>query len=379
VETRVAIPSIGEPPMRVLIVSDAWLPQVNGVVRSLQALAAAAAALGADIEFLTPQGFRSVALPLYADIRLSLTTATSVGQRIASHDASHVHLATEGPLGFAARRYCRHRGLPFTTSYHTRFPEYLAARIPIPTRWVYGMLKSFHNAGSGTFVTTDSLKSDLQQRGFTKLMRWSLGVDHVRFHPRATRVLDVPGPIFLYVGRIAVEKNLRAFLDIDLPGTKVLVGDGPSRAALESAYPAALFLGVQEGERLAEIYSSADVFVFPSLTDTFGLVLLEAMACGVPVAGFPTPANRDVVGGSGAGALSADLRQACLAALDIPRWKPLARAQVFSWQRSAAQFLRNLEIAAAAGASGIGLGSDRDPYPAAGRGGLDGARGLDSV
>ncbi len=177
----------------------------------------------------------------------------------------------------------------------------------------------------------------------------------------------------LYVGRIAVEKNLRAFLDIDLPGTKVLVGDGPSRAVLESAYPAALFLGFQEGERLAEIHLSADVFVFTNLTDNFGLVLLEAMACGVPVAGFPTPANGDVVGGSGAGALSADLRQACLDALDLPRWTPLARAQVFSWQRSAAQFLRNLEIAAAAGASGIRPGSELGPCAAA-PDGLDGVR-----
>ena len=330
---------------RILVVTDTWHPQVNGVVRSLEALARAALDLGANVQFLTPQGFRSFRMPTYPEIRLAATTTTNVAHRIEALSVNHVHIATEGPLGIAARRYCLKKNLCFTTSYHTKFPEYVSARTFIPKSWVYRFLRRFHNAGSGIFVSTESLATDLEAHGFNKLMRWSLGVDHERFRMRSTSVLDFPRPIFLSVGRLAVEKNLEAFLRLDLPGTKVIVGDGPARAALESAYPQAYFLGTQIGDALAEIYSSADVFVFPSMTDTFGLVLLEAMASGLPVAAFPVTGPLDVIGESGAGVLDEDLRRACLKALGIPRWKARTHAETFSWRASAQQFLINLSTA----------------------------------
>ena len=330
---------------RILVVTDTWHPQVNGVVRSLEALATAALDLGANVQFLTPQGFRSFRMPTYPEIRLAATTTTNVAHRIEALSVNHVHIATEGPLGLAARRYCLKKNLCFTTSYHTKFPEYVSARTFIPKSWVYRFLRRFHNAGSGIFVSTESLATDLEAHGFNKLMRWSLGVDHERFRMRSTSVLDFPRPIFLSVGRLAVEKNLEAFLRLDLPGTKVIVGDGPARAALESAYPQAYFLGTQIGDALAEIYSSADVFVFPSMTDTFGLVLLEAMASGLPVAAFPVTGPLDVIGESGAGVLDEDLRRACLKALGIPRWKARTHAETFSWRASAQQFLINLSTA----------------------------------
>jgi glycosyltransferase involved in cell wall biosynthesis len=327
---------------RILVVTDTWHPQVNGVVRSLESLAAAALDLGTQVQFLTPQGFRSLRMPTYPEIRLAVTTAAHVGRRIEALSVSHIHIVTEGPLGFAARRYCLKKHLCFTTSYHTKFPEYVSARAFIPKKWVYRWLRRFHNAGSGIFVSTESLATDLEARGFKKLMRWSRGVDHDRFRMRSTSNLDFPKPIFLSVGRLAVEKNLGAFLALDLPGTKVIVGDGPARAALEAAYPDAYFLGSQTGDALAEIYSSADVFVFPSMTDTFGLVLLEAMSSGLPVAAFPVPGPLDVIGKSGAGVLDENLKYACLKALEIPRSKARAHAETFSWRATAQQFLVNL-------------------------------------
>lgn len=325
--------------------TDAWRPQVNGVVRVLESLALAAKEQGVDISFLTPEGFWTIGVPTYAEVRLALTTCGPVGRRIIAARADHIHLATEGPLGFAARRYCMHHGIPFTTSFHTKLPEYIAARVPVPVNWSYGLLRMFHNAGSGVLVSTSTLESDLKKRGFNKLMRWPLGVDNARFRQRDGCVLNLPRPVFLYVGRIAVEKNLPAFLALDLPGTKVVVGDGPARAALEARFPDAHFLGTQLGEDLANIYSSADVFVFPSLTDTFGLVLLEAMASGLPVAAFPVAGALDVIDQSGAGFLDFDLKNACLEALDIPRWKPRARSESFTWTESANHFISNLEAA----------------------------------
>ena len=345
-EPAVAPPCRGENTrLRVLIVTDAWRPQVNGVVRLLESLALAARDQGVDFVFLTPEGFRTIALPTYAEIRLSLTTFGAVGRRIAAARADHIHLATEGPLGFMARRYCLRNDLPFTTSFHTKLPEYIAARTRIPVSWTYRLMRAFHNAGSGVLVTTSSLEADLKARGFNKLMRWSPGVDNDRFRHRESCVLDFPRPLFLYVGRVAVEKNLEAFLSLDLPGTKVVVGDGPARSALEMQFPQARFLGLRMGEDLAKIYSSADVFVFPSLTDTFGLVLLEAMASGLPVAAYPVAGALDVVDQSGAGSLNQDLKQACLEALEIPRWKPRARSQDFTWTESAHQFIANLVAA----------------------------------
>jgi glycosyltransferase involved in cell wall biosynthesis len=252
-----------------------------------------------------------------------------------------IHIATEGPIGLMTRRYCRKRRWPFTTSYHTRFPEYVSARLPVPESWCYGLQRRFHGGSAGTFVATPSLAADLEARGFQRLMLWSRGVDTELFRPRNVRAFG-DGPVFLYVGRIAIEKNIKAFLDLDLPGRKVLVGSGPQSEELKRLYPDALFAGHREGEALAEAYASADVFVFPSLTDTFGLVLLEALASGVPVAAFPAPGPIDVITDKRAGVLGADLREAALAALKLDRGAARAHALRYSWENSARQFIENV-------------------------------------
>ena len=333
--------------MRILVATDAWHPQVNGVVRSIEALRREAADLGAEILPETPEGWPTVGLPTYPDIRLALVTASRLGPRIESLRPDHVHVATEGPMGLAARRHCLRVGRPFTTSYHTHFPDYLAARAPVPRAWSYAWLRRFHNAGCGTMVATATVAEDLGGRGFAHLMRWSRGVDHALFRPRDHAVLDLPRPIFLCVGRVAVEKNVEAFLKLALPGTKVVVGDGPARADLEVRYPAARFLGVRTGEALAEIYSSADVFVFPSRTDTFGNVMLEALASGLPVAAFPVPGPRDVLAGGDAGVMRDDLGDACRAALAVPRERARAFSLGYTWSASARQFIANVARAQA--------------------------------
>ena len=338
--------------MRILIATDAFRPQVNGVVRSLESLAEAAPAFDAGIEFLSPQGFPTIPLPTYSEIRLALTGVRGVADRIAMLERQgppidHIHIATEGPVGHATRRYCLRRDLPFTTSYHTRFPEYIAARSPVPAALTYAFLRRFHNAGDGLMVATPALAEELAARGFERLMQWSRGVDEIRFNPAKREPWDLPRPIFLYAGRLAPEKDLDRFLSLDLPGSKVVAGDGPSADSLRRAYPDTHFLGVRNGDDLARIYASSDIFVFPSRTDTFGMVLLEAMASGLPVAAFPVPGPLDVVGTSGAGVLDADLRAACLAALGIPRDRARAHAETFTWAHATEQFLTNIAVARA--------------------------------
>lgn len=332
--------------MRVLVVTDAWKPQVNGVVHSLEAISREAPALGSEICFCTPEGFPTIGLPSYREIRLAIASPRAVARRIDAAGADHVHIATEGPLGLAARRVCLMRREPFTTSYHTRFPEYLHARTRFPLRWSYAALRAFHNAGAGVMASTPRLARELQALGFRRPMIWSRGVDHDLFRPRPS-ALDLPRPIFLYAGRVAIEKNLEAFLSLDLPGSKVVVGDGPARAALTARHPDSHFLGMLRGEALARAYASADVFVFPSLTDTFGIVLLEAMASGLPVAAFPAPGPLDVVPPE-AGVLSEDLHAACLGALELSREAARAHALRYTWAASARQFLDNLGVARAA-------------------------------
>ena len=337
--------------MRLLIATDAWRPQINGVVRSLEYMIEQAPALGAEVAVLTPDAFRSVPMPGYPEIRLSLATPGAASTAIRRFGATHIHIATEGPIGLAVRWACLREGRSFTTSYHTRFPEYLAARAPVPARWSYGALRRFHNAGCGTLVSTPSLERDLKARGFRRLLRWTRGVDTELFRPRPDADLGLPRPIFLFVGRVAVEKNLPAFLALDLPGTKVVVGDGPARAELEARYPDARFLGALSGRPLAEVYAAADVFVFPSLTDTFGIVLLEALASGLPVAGYPVMGPQDVIGGSGCGVLDHDLRLAALGALRISLERCRAYGETFTWRESARQFFGS--IGAAQGEQGI--------------------------
>lgn len=334
--------------MHILVATDAWKPQVNGVVRSLESLASASRAFGAEIEFLTPLGFATIPLPTYGEIRLALVTRRAVAQRLEGATYDHIHVATEGPIGFATRSYCLRRKQLFTTSYHTRFPEYVATRTPLPEAITYALLRRFHNAACGVMVATASIAEDLRSRGFQRLMRWSRGVDHNQFNPSKATVLSLPRPVFLYAGRLAPEKNIEAFLSLDLPGSKLIIGDGPSRQALQSRYPQAHFLGMQPPDTLAVHYASADVLVFPSRTDTFGMVLLEALACGLPVAALPVPGPLDVIGSSGAGALDMDLRAACLAALSISREKARAHALTFTWAKSARQFLDNIATARAA-------------------------------
>jgi glycosyltransferase involved in cell wall biosynthesis len=325
--------------MRVLIATDAWHPQVNGVVRTLTSLAASARSLGVEVEFLTPEGFRSVALPTYANLRLAIPSRREIARRIESQRPDAIHIATEGPIGFLTRAYCRRRGLPFTSSYTTRFPEYISARVPIPESWSYAVLRQFHAAAMVTMVSTVSLMSELRRRGFRNLGMWTRGVDTDLFAPHRAIPLDLPRPIFLTAGRVAVEKNLEAFLSLDLPGSKVVVGDGPQEAELKARFPQATFLGLRSGPELAGLIAAADVFVFPSLTDTFGVVQLEALACGVPVAAFPVTGPKDVIGGHAVGALNDDLRIACLDALKMSREACRAFALTRSWETSARQFI----------------------------------------
>lgn len=328
--------------MRVLVATDAWRPQVNGVVRSLEQMIAAAPEFGITAQALTPEGFHQVGLPSYPDIRLALATRRALAARIADFAPDHIHIATEGPIGWLTRAVCLAQKRPFTTSYHTRFPQYIAARWPIPESWSYRLLRRFHGPAAAVMVSTATVEEELRQHGFENLVRWGRGVDLSLFHPRPQSLLDLPRPIFLYVGRVAVEKNVEAFLSLKLPGSKVVVGDGPARIDLERAFPEARFLGLKEGEELAGIYASSDVFVFPSLTDTFGIVLLEAAASGLPVAAFPVQGPRDVFAGSAAAVLDEDLRSAAMQALRVPREACLELAARHSWAASAAQFYAHI-------------------------------------
>jgi glycosyltransferase involved in cell wall biosynthesis len=324
--------------MKIVVATDAW-GQTNGVVFAYQRIEEPVREFGAELGFVTPDGFRSAPLPTYPGIRLALATPAEVGRRIAALGADHVHIATEGPIGWATRYYCLSRGLPFTTSYHTRFPEYVRARIPAPLAWSYAYLRRFHAPAERVLVPTLSMKQELDRRGFSNVALWTRGVDHALFRPRERSCLDLPRPIFLNVGRIAVEKNLGAFLDLDLPGSKVVVGDGPALRGLRKAYPQAHFLGEKFGDELAQVFASADVFVFPSRTDTFGVVLIEALASGLPVAAYPVTGPLDVIADSAAGALDHDLRRACLAALKLSREQARLRSLEFTWRESARQFV----------------------------------------
>jgi glycosyltransferase involved in cell wall biosynthesis len=323
--------------MRILVATDAWHPQVNGVVRTLT-MVEAATVHGVEFHFLTPESFRTIAMPSYRDLRVALPAPARIARLITAAAPDSIHIATEGPIGLLVRRYCRKHRLPFTTSFHTRFPEYVSARAPIPEAWVWATLRWFHGASAAVLAATPALASELRARGFTDVVLWPRGVDTGLFRPRDVD-LCLPKPVFLSVGRMAVEKNLEAFLDLDLPGTKVIVGDGPARAALAHRYPQAVFLGQLQGEALAKVYAAADVFVFPSRTDTFGLVLLEALASGLPVAAFPVAGPRDVIGTAPVGVLSEDLRAACLAALETPRAACVAFAAGHTWEACARAFV----------------------------------------
>jgi glycosyltransferase involved in cell wall biosynthesis len=336
-------------PMRVLVATDAWRPQVNGVVRTLGSLARAANKLGVTIEFLSPEGFPSFQVPTYPGLRLAMPSRRGIAERIEAARSDAVHIATEGPIGFAVRAYCRRIGRPFTTSYTTRFPEYIAARSPIPGSWIYAVLRWFHSGATVTMVATPSLMNELRGRGFANLGMWTRGVDVDLFSPERAIGLDFARPIFMTVGRIAVEKNLEAFLSLDLPGTKVVVGTGPQEAKLRQNFPDAKFLGPLENGTLAAHLAAADVFVFPSRTDTFGIVQLEALASGVPIAAFPVTGPKDVVGDHPIGVLDEDLGHACREALKLSRDACRKFALDCSWENSARQFLGHVHKVANGG------------------------------
>lgn len=324
--------------MKLLIVSDAWLPQINGVVTSLMALVQELNALGHEVRLLSPKDFRSLPCPTYPEIPL-VWNLWQVGKSIEAFNPDAVHLATEGPLGWAARHWLTRRGMAFSSAIHTRFPEYVSNRWPWwPLRWSYALLRRFHQPSQAVLVTTDRMRNLFSTRGFERLQLWRKGVDTQLYRPDPSQARP-PQPVFLYVGRLAPEKNLPAFLELDLPGEKWVIGDGPQREALQQAFPQVHFLGCRQGEALAQAYRDAAVLVFPSCTDTYGLVMLEAMACGTPVAAFPVPGPLDVVQQGQNGVLDKNLQQACLDALQLDRNLCATLAASHSWQASAQEFL----------------------------------------
>ena len=335
--------------MKILLVTDAWAPQMNGVVRTLSETVSALRARGHTVEVIAPSdGYITFPLPTYPDIRLAPFAKRDMRRRILAFAPEAIHIATEGPLGLAARALCLKWAMPFTTSYHTKFPEYIKARFPwFPQSWSYAYVRSFHNSGGQTMVTTPSMVKFLSKRGFTGLAPWARGVNlslfHTgqRFNPEDVYA-GLPRPVFVNVGRMAVEKNMEAFLSLDLPGSKVIVGDGPQLEQLKKKYPDAHFVGAKYETELARYFADADVFVFPSKTDTFGLVIIEALATGTPVAAYPVSGPIDIIPGSGAGVLDDDLKTACLAALELPRETAARHSQNYSWESVSDEFFNLL-------------------------------------
>jgi glycosyltransferase involved in cell wall biosynthesis len=333
------------PSHRILIVTDAWKPQVNGVVRTLTTVVRELQGMGHVVEVIGPDRFRTVPCPTYPDIALSLLPRRRLIRMIKAFAPDALHIATEGPLGMAARSWAKRTGFAFTTAFHTRFAEYVKARTGLPVRPIYAWMRRFHAAGQGTMVATQSLRDELSARGFRNIRAWSRGVDLELFKPYPRDAFgDLPRPIFVCVGRVAVEKNIGAFLDLELPGSKVVVGGGPQLASLQRAYPGVTFTGPRYGEALARSYAAADVFVFPSRTDTFGLVILEALACGTPVAAFPVTGPKDVLGQAAGkiGSVNEDLRAAALDALSADRVACRVHAERYSWRACAEIFLSHL-------------------------------------
>jgi len=327
--------------MRIALVTDAWAPQVNGVVRTLQAITGLLARWGHEVLVISPDQYLSLPCPSYPEIRLALAGGRLIGARIEAFAPDAVHIATEGPLGLAARRHCLAHGRPFTTAYHTRFPDYVARRTHLPASLFWYYIRWFHRPSAGIMVATESVRRDLRAHGLVQLREWSRGVDLASFGPGIEPpdlFWQLPRPIQLYVGRVAVEKNVEAFLETRHPGSKVVVGDGPALARLKARYPDAHYLGRQAGAALASCYAGADVFVFPSRTDTFGLVMIEAIACGTPVAAHPVAGPTDVLTPA-CGAMDADLEQAIARALKLDPEACIAHGRRFTWEASARQFI----------------------------------------
>jgi len=329
--------------MKIAVVIDTWLPEVNGVVTTMHKIVEELKSLGHEPHVLShADGFTTIPMPGYSSIRLALFPQGRVNKWLDEVQPDAVHISTEGPLGAAARRYCIKHGLQFTTCYHTKFPEYIRARAPIPLSVGYAWIRGFHSKAARLMVSTPSLMKELEDRGFKNLVHWGKGVDTQLFRPRDKGYLKDTRPIFMYLGRVAVEKNIEAFLELDLPGSMYVVGDGPDLEALKKKYPKVHFTGFRRGEELASTLAAADVFVFPSRTDTFGLVLLEAMACGVPVAAYPVTGPVDVVQQGVTGFCDEDLKKAAVACLELDGKKCRTYAEKFSWKAAAEEFLRNM-------------------------------------
>lgn len=345
--------------MRIALATDAWTPQVNGVVRTLTTTVAHLRARGHVVELLTPQQFRTCALPGYGEIRLAMAPRFGTRRTLRDFAPDIVHIATEGPIGWAARSWCKASGVPFTSAFHTRFPDYAAMRTGLSPDAFWPLMRRFHARSAAVLVSTPSLARELAGHGIAQTRLWSRGIDAALFHPGhdpLPQIAALPGPVLLYVGRVAVEKNLGAFLDCAVPGSKVVVGDGPDLAMLKARYPQAHFTGALSGAALAQAYRAADCFVFPSRTDTFGLVMIEAMACGVPVAAYPVPGPLDVVGAQGrgadgtlprpVGACHEDLATAIAQALACERADAAAYGASYSWEAATTQFETALASAA---------------------------------
>jgi len=329
--------------MKIALITDAWRPQTNGVVTTLTCTLSGLRRMGHDTLAITPEAFRTIPCPSYPEIRLALFAGRQVARTLNEFAPDAVHIATEGPLGQSARSWCLRTDHPFTTSYHTQFPEYVRARYPVPESWTYAFLRRFHGKAARMMVSTDHMRRRLEARGFHNIALWTRGVDVGVFRAYPRDLLNAARPILLYAGRVAVEKNLEAFLDLDVPGTKYVVGGGPALEALRLRFPAVVFTGYKYGEELARHLSAADAFVFPSRTDTFGIVLLEAMACGTPIAAFPVVGPIDVVKEGLSGCLHEDLRAAIEGALKVDRDSCRHYAQGFTWERATQQFFGNLQ------------------------------------
>jgi len=330
--------------MKIAVVTDAWTPQTNGVVTTLSRTRECLTKMGHDVVYVTPQSFKTIPLPTYPDIRISLFPGRKVYKTLDEFEPDAVHIATEGTLGAAARRYCLKRSIKFTTAYHTQFPYYVRLRVPIPISFSYAVLRQFHAKSERIMVPTESQRQELLKWGFKNVVIWSRGVDTELFKPRTKSFIKDERPITLYAGRVAVEKNLDAFLSLDIPGTKYIVGDGPDREALSKKYPDAKFVGFKFGEELASYMAAADTFVFPSRTDTFGIVMLDAMACGVPVAAYPVTGPVDVVQHGVTGVLDDDLGKAVQQAQALSPQNAREYAEKHSWMAATEQFYSHLEI-----------------------------------
>lgn len=331
------------PDMRILIATDAWRPQINGVVTTYENVVEQLRIAGHIISLITPADFFTVPCPSYPSIRLAVLPGSGVCRQIREFSPDAIHIATEGPVGHAARHWCIRQKIPFTTSFHTRFPEYIRIRVPIPLTLSYSYLHRFHRHASRTLVPSRSQQLHLQEKGFENVVIWPRGVDTDLFRASGEKQLELPRPVFVYTGRVAVEKNIEAFLLLDLPGSKLVIGDGPDLNRLKKKYPGVYFSGFRTGRELAEYIASGDVFVFPSRTDTFGIVLLEAMACGLPVAAYPVTGPVDVVQNGVTGYMDNDLGKAAMAALQLNPQDCVDFARQYSWQASTETFMSHLE------------------------------------